>query len=188
MPWFLGGRLALVKVRLPEEWREGFPKDRRPPKYLEAFREPSRLACYPGPDVIHSGRPLVIVEGEFDALALGESLAELAAVVTLGSASARPEPRHLGMMLSAVPWFIATDRDAAGEKAAEGWPGRTRRVRPPEPFKDWTDAKAGGIGLARWWRDILAGIDRPPSFTWPELAAWRWGDAVCDTEGGIVVP
>jgi len=185
MPWFLGGRLALVKVRPPDAWREGFPKDRRPPKYLETFREPSRLVCYPGPELIRPGRPLIVVEGEFDSLALGETLGELAAVVTLGSASARPEPRHLGMMLAADPWFVATDRDAAGDKAAEGWPARARRVRPPEPFKDWTEAKAAGIDLARWWRDILAGIERPPLFSWEELSRWRWGESKDDPASGI---
>jgi hypothetical protein len=33
------------------------------------------------------------------------------------------------------------------------------------------------VDLARWWRDTLAGNDRPPLFTWPELARWRWGGA-----------
>ncbi len=86
------------------------------------------------------------MEGEFDALCLGEALGELAAVVTLGSASARPGPGILGPMLPAVLWFIATDADEAGDKAAAGWPARARRVRPPEPFKDWTEAHQGGCG------------------------------------------
>src|SRR5262249_43747050 len=162
IPWFAGGRLALAKLRQP---------DGRRPKYAEAFRDPARLACYPGPEAIRPGRPLVVVEGEFDALALGEALGELAAVVTLGSASARREPVALVVMLAASPWFIATDRDPAGDKAAAGWPARARRVRPPLG-KDWTEARAAGVDLARWWRAVLAGDPRPPLFAWDELARW----------------
>src|SRR4051794_8630894 len=64
--WHDGDRLALVKVRVPDEWRERFPEDRRPPKYIEAYRD--RPTLFPGPEAIRPGRPLIIVEGEFDAL------------------------------------------------------------------------------------------------------------------------
>jgi hypothetical protein len=147
IPWFHGGRLALAKVRQP---------DGRRPKYAEAFRDPARLVCYPGPEAIRPGRPLIVAEGEFDCLTLGDALGDLASVVTLGSATARPEPAALGRMLAAPRWFVATDADPAGDKAAAGWPARARRVRPPEPFKDWSEAKAAGIDLARWWQEALA--------------------------------
>ena len=186
IPWFLDGRLSLVKVRPPGAWRMGFRAEKRPPKYLEAFREPSRLVCYPGPDVVLPGRPLVVVEGEFDALALGEALGGMAAVVTLGSASSGPAD-VIGRFLVATPWYVATDADPAGDKAADGWPARSRRVRPPEPFKDWCEAGAAGVDLARWWRDLMAGDPRPPLFTWPELARQRWGPAVGDPTPGIII-
>jgi hypothetical protein len=164
IPWFNGEHLALVKIRQP---------DRREPKYVQAFGDPARLVCYPGPDTIRRGRPLVIVEGEFDALVLGEALDGLASVVTLGSAGNRPDPRALNVMLASPRWSIATDSDVPGDNAADGWPARARRVRPPEPFKDWTEAKQGGVNLRRWWEDILAGNARPPLFTWDELAVLR---------------
>jgi hypothetical protein len=41
------------------------------------------------------------------------------------------------------------------------------------------------VNLRRWWSDILAGVERPPLFTCPELAAWRWGGA--DDTPGIVI-
>ncbi len=78
-------------------------------------------SAYPEPATIQPGRPLVVVEGEFDALALGEALGELAAVVTLGSASSEPTPVIIGRFLSANPWFVATDSDTAGTKAASKW-------------------------------------------------------------------
>lgn len=186
IPWFDGPRLALVKVRPPDDWRERFPPSKRPPKYLEAFRDPARVSCYPGPESIRAGRPLIATEGELDALALGEALGEWAAVVTLGSASAEPSPDILGRFLGAAAWFVATDADPAGDKAADRWPARARRVRPPEPFKDWTDARVAGVDLARWWRDRVGGNPRPPLFSWEELATWRWGGAT-EADTGLVI-
>jgi hypothetical protein len=177
IPWYAGGRLALVKVRQPEGRR---------PKYAEVYRDRARHSgIYPGIEAIRPGCPLIIVEGDFDELLLGQELGDLAAVVTLGSASIRPEPAILGRMLAASPWYIAMDNDPAGDKSAAAWPGTTRRARPPGSFKDWTEAKAGGVDLARWWRDVLAGVEQPPLFTWPELAALRWDGA--DETAGIVI-
>ncbi len=33
------------------------------------------------------------------------------------------------------------------------------------------------MNLRRWWSDRLGGTEAPALFTWPELAAWRWGPA-----------
>ena len=176
IPWFVGPRLVLVKIRQP---------DGRHPKYVEAFRDPARLVCYPSP-TIRPGKPLVIVEGEFDALLLGEALGETATVLTLGGASAPLTPAITSRFLTAKPWYVATDADPAGDKAATAWPARARRVRPPEPYKDWTEARADGVNLARWWRDVLAGVEKPALFTWDDLKSWRWGGA--DETPGIEFP
>jgi hypothetical protein len=170
IPWFAGDRLALVKIRQPEG---------RQPKYAEAFRE--RPTLFPGSDVIQPGKPLVIVEGEFDAMLLGQELGELAAVVTLGSASSRPEGSTHRAMMPAPVWYVAHDADAAGDKAGSGWPPRAIRVRPPGPYKDWTEAAEAGVNLRRWWIDRLRGIEKPKLFTWEELAQWRWEPALTDS-------
>ena len=175
IPWFDGDRLALVKIRKP---------DGAGPKYVEAFRD--RPTLYPGPRIIRPGHPLVLVEGEFDALLLGQDLGELAAVVTLGSASGRHDAARK-FMRPAAPWYIATDADPAGDQAANGWPARARRVRPPEPFKDWTEARQAGVNLRRWWTDRLGGNEATPLFTWDDLACWRWGPAIGDPEPGIII-
>jgi hypothetical protein len=188
IPWFAAGALALVKVRPDDAWRARFPEDRRPPKYLEAHRDPARFTgIYPGPEVIRAGRPLIIAEGELDRLLLAQELGEAAAVATLGSASARPEGGVLAAFLAAWPWYVATDADVAGEGAADAWPKSARRVRPPGTFKDWTEAWAGGVDLRRWWGDVLAGDPLPPPFSWEQLAAWRWRPAAGDPDPGVVV-
>jgi DNA primase len=118
------------------------------PKYVAVFRD--RPAMFPAPSVVRPGKPLAIVEGEFDALLLGQELADLAAVVTLGSASSRPEGSTYLAMLAAPTWYLAHDADDAGDKAASGWPSRAIRVRPPRG-KDWTEAHLAAIDLRRWW-------------------------------------
>ena len=136
IPWFDGGRLALVKVRQTRAARR--------PKYVGSLPRPAPASSvYPGPEAIRPGRPLVIVEGEFDALLLGQELSGLAAVVTLGSASARPDPGVLGGMLAAP--VVRRDRRRPGRGQGRRRLARpARRVRPPGPFKDWTEARQAG--------------------------------------------
>ena len=177
IPWQDGTAPTLVKVRRPEG---------SVPKY-QAIKGSRVGGIYPARRYIRPGAPLVIVEGELDALLLGQVLAEIAAVVTLGSASARPSPVILNPMLAAAPWLIATDADPAGDKAADGWPPTAKRVRPPHPHKDWTEAHLGGIDLRRWWRDLLSGDDAPPPLTWEEPSTWRWGPGLDDPTPGIVI-
>jgi Toprim-like len=136
------------------------------PKYAEAFRD--RPSIFPTPETVRPGKPLVIVEGELDALLLGQALGDLAAVVTLGSASARPEGSTYLAMLPAPIWYLATDADPAGNKAAEGWPARAVRVEPPSG-KDWTEAAQAGMDLRQWWTDRLGGIEAAP----PDPAPWK---------------
>ena len=142
IPWFGPEGLELVKVR---------PFDPGRPRYVEIYRR--RPAVYPGMAAAEiSGRgAVVLVEGEMDALVLGQALGGLATVFTLGSASMRPTPEILEA-LHPVPWlFLATDADEAGDRAATGWPRRWLRVRPPAPHKDWGDANMAGLDLRAWW-------------------------------------
>ena len=145
IPWFEGDKLTLVKIR---------QRDHRRPKYREVYRDGPRV--FPGPQTIRTDCPLVVVEGEFDALLLGQELDRHAAVVTLGSASSRLDPSLSDLILACPSWYLATDRDAAGNQAAARWPARAKRVLPPEPHKDWTEAFQAGINLRRFWLKQLA--------------------------------
>jgi len=173
IPWFDRDRLALVKIRDPDA-----PK---PKRYKEAFRD--RPGIYPCPEAIRSGWPLIIGEGELDALLLGQELRDLAAVVTLGPSSNRPDAGVIGRMLCAPVRLIALDADKAGDKAAAEWPARAIRVRPPEPFNDWTEAAQAGIDLRCWWLPRLGGTEA----LWNHLAALRWGPALNDPTPGIII-
>jgi hypothetical protein len=176
IPWLDGDRLAMVKIRQPEGSR---------PKYAEAFRD--RPAPYPLHQAIRPGMPLIVTEGELDALLLGQELADLASVLTLGSASSRPEGSIYLALLRCPRWYAAHDADEAGDRSAAEWPARAVRVRPPAPDKDWTEAHQSGVNLRRWWTDRLGGIEVPERSTWDELASRRWGPGRTDPAPGIVV-
>ena len=93
-----------------------------------------------------------IVEGEFDALLLGQELADLAAVVTLGVHRPAPRDRPSGdvgrppvVSWPTMPTTLATRPPRGG-----------RPVRPsqaPGPCKDWTEAFLYPINLRRWWTE-----------------------------------
>jgi hypothetical protein len=173
IPWLEGVRLTLVKIRQPEG---------REPKYVEAFRDNPRL--YPSTSVVRPGAPLIVTEGEFDTLLLGQELADLASVVTLGSASTRLAPEILWTIAGAGPIYTAHDADRAGELAASAWPARAQRARPPAPDKDWTEANRSGVNLLRWWRDRLAGIETPERFN-AEEEAQQERAAIMEFDGGL---
>ena len=156
IPWLEGPNVALVNVRRLEG----------DPKYV-AILGSRRGGLYPGREGLVAGKPVVIVEGEFDALLLGQELGGSAPVVTLGGAGSKPSPRVKNAMLGASPWIVAGDSDAAGEKSADGWlsqSDRCVRVAPPTGIgKDWTEAHQKGIDLRSWWRPTLDRIIGTPS-------------------------
>jgi hypothetical protein len=154
IPWFDGPRLLLVKVRQPAGVE---------PKYAEVYRDGAALAraggLYLTPATIRPGRPVVVAEGELDALVLATALGDGAAVVTLGSASGTPDPATLRRLTPCPRWYIAHDADGAGDKAAAAWTQpRAVRVRPGGA-NDWSDlAGTSWSGLLALWTDAL-GID-----------------------------
>ena len=174
-PWFDGDRLAMAKIHLPNAFRGTFPKERRPPKYLEAYRDSTRLNCYPSLDTIRPGRPLILVEGEIDALLLGQELGASASVITLGSTSMQPTTSIRIRAFSAPAWYAAHDKDPAGEKAAGKCPARYRRIHPRGPSRIGPKPGAAGVDLARWWPDALARLEPPTLFTWDDLSRTAMG-------------
>jgi len=154
IPWHERGRLAMVKIR-PPDGSGG-------PKYVEAFRDrPSLYIAAP----IRPGRPLILVEGELDALIVAQEAGEWAGVASLGSASGKVAPAALAELAGASPWLIALDADGAGDRAALDWltpfTARCRRVRPPADVKDWNDLHINNPGSVRCLFARLAG-EPPP--------------------------
>jgi hypothetical protein len=76
-------------------------------------------------------------------------------------------------MLPAPVWYLTHDADAAGDKATSGWPARARRVRPPAPCNDWTEAFNTRSTCAAGGRTASGGT-RPPYC--PPGTSWHRGD------------
>lgn len=145
IPWIgPDGRLDLLKIRRPAG---------SDPKYHATYwGGPSLYA----PFGLRLGFPLIVVEGEFDAILLGWELKNHADVATVGSASNKPSRRALQVARGAPALYLAHDADEAGDRAASLWPSRAIRVRPPAPLKDWGELhQADPAETGRIWSPIL---------------------------------
>lgn len=175
LPWFDRDRLKLLKVRQPE---------RRKPKYSEVFRDdPVLYVAAP----VRPGLPVIVTEGEFDAILVAQEVGHAAGVVTVGSASGPISPAVLSRLLAASVWLVATDADGAGDDAAGRWfaaaPYRCVRIRPPGPGKDWTDVHAGGFNRIRYHLGRFLEL----SADWSVLEAERWGsESDADEPSGVL--
>jgi hypothetical protein len=145
IPWWTDdGRLVKLIIRQPDNCQ---------PKYRILYI--SDPIIYPRLSAIVPGRPLIVVEGEFDCLLMQQELGDTACVVTCGSAAARPPAAILEAALGATGIFAAHDADSAGDEAASRWPGSIR-IRPPEGAKDWTEARLRHVNLREFWEEILS--------------------------------
>jgi DNA primase len=106
-----------------------------------------------------TGAPVVVVEGELDALLLGQEAGDLVTAVALGSDRTNPDPDTAARMRAAPVVMVSLDSDEAGAGAAWGkWthtPNARRWPVPPDMGKDPTDAYRAGGDLRGW---IVGGL------------------------------
>lgn len=105
--------------------------------------------------------PVVIVEGEFDAMIANQELLGLLPVFTAGGASCRPELlREPHKLTRFSRLLIATDDDAAGHKCRDAWLDFSRRAVPVDlpGGKDLSEAHAAGHDLRKWLFEVCAGL------------------------------
>ena len=120
----------------------------------------------------------VIVESELDGLLLNQEAGDLAAVVAMGSAQAKPDAITHEALTKAEMILIALDNDDAGAKASwHFWPetyGAKVKRWPPIRGKDPSEAWRNGLNIRSW---VLAGlpVHTPPAM--PLEATERDGDA-----------
>lgn len=134
------------------------------PKYINLIGSKVSGALY-NADAIRDDQPVVLVEGEFDALLAGQLLAPHYTVCTLGGASSRLTARWLHRLRRVPRLLLMLDNDAAGQGAtaalADALGDHAVPVTLP-PGHDVTDAYHAGIDLsaliarhdnAAWWPD-----------------------------------
>ena len=127
-------------------------------------RRPAGTPRYMGPagssnglynvDDIQSNAPVVLVEGEIDALSVMQ-VAGVAAVAT-GSTSGSRRYSWITALMKASVVLIAFDSDEAGEKASEFWFETLPNARRLRPY--WDDANAmlqEGMDLKRWVHEAI---------------------------------
>lgn len=118
--------------------------------------------------------PVLIVEGEFDAMAADQELSGLLPVATLGGAQCKPEDTLDAIKLGRFSHLlIAADADDAGQACREMWLDFSPRRATPVDLpggKDLTEAIAAGVDLRRWIMDVCTnqGIDlfKLPGLIW----------------------
>ena len=135
----------MVKIRQPAN---------RKPKYVEAFRDGPRV--YPSLAIVRPGAPLILVEGELDALLLGQELGERAAVVTLGSASAASGPGR-ALDVPRRPADLRRSRRRPGRRPRRDLIGPPRRSAPglPNPTRIGpTSTVAGRERIRGFWNAL----------------------------------
>jgi DNA primase len=148
MPWDIGGEVWRVNVRRLAAG-DG-------PKYIGPAGAGSGLYRA---DAVQHGHPVVLVEGEFDALAVHQRAGDLVAAVATGSASGARVERWRIRLSTASRVLLAFDRDAAGEEAAQWWAARlpnATRLRPEAKDPgDMGDAVRGWVlqALHIWTAD-----------------------------------
>lgn len=143
IPVFADGSLWGIKVRRAEG----------KPKYVWASGGNGAGALY-GADGVQLGGTLLVVEGEFNALAAMQAASDLLSVVSLGSASTTLNVRWMSLLASCTPLFVCLDQDGAGDKGAaalSGLSGRIRRITVPPPHKDLNEMLQAQPGAIRPW-------------------------------------
>ena len=105
-------------------------------------------------------RPAVaIVESELDGLLLNQEAGDLAGVVAMGSAQAKPDRITHEALTAAAVILVSSDTDDAGARAAWAfWPktyGSKVKRWPCVGGKDPSDARLGGLDLRSW---VVTGI------------------------------
>jgi DNA primase len=132
----------------------------------------SKKRLYPHVDFepVRECLPLLLLEGEWDALIGWQTFGDLLHVGTVGGAGANPHPSVLKCLSACSPWLLGFDHDASGEEAVRAWSERApRAVRPVRRLllprgKDLNDyVLAVGQEAARdWMRGQLARAARQP--------------------------
>ena len=142
IPWRLCGAL----------WRLNIRRAVGKPKYIGPAGASNGLY---GADGIDSDRPVVIVEGELDALAIAQEAGDLATAAATGSTHGARHSTWLRLLKGAPAALVAYDADDAGEEAAAWWLSVLPGARRLLPDGDPAAMLQKGADVRGWIEDAL---------------------------------
>jgi DNA primase len=146
IPWQIDGQL----------WRVNIRRLKGEPKYIGPAGSANGLYGADGL-LTDSERPVVLVEGEFDALSLQQEAGEAVAVVATGSTVGARRPRWIALLAQAPVVSVSFDADEAGDEGARYWTRILANARRWRPY--WEDVNAmlrDGVDLCDW---LEAGLE-----------------------------
>jgi len=158
IPWFIDGAIWRVNVRrllTPGQVSAGQTKYVGPAGFTNALY---------GADSLAPNRPVVLVEGEIDALTLVQTAGDLVAAVATGSTGGARRAGWVARLALAPLVLVAFDADAngAGDQAAGWWLNvlaKAVRLRPVGG-KDVNAMHTAGIDVRAWVQAGLSAADR----------------------------
>lgn len=158
------GELLEVNIRRPEGDVQPNAEDgwkRR--KYQRASGSSCPMYCTPveGPPRPVSETPIVLVEGEFDALAVLQEAGDLVSPVATGSASGAQRERWRTLLAQAPAVLVSFDEGNAGEEASRVWKAALpNAIRWPPHADDTGEMLEQGDNLRTWTRCGLEAAQR----------------------------
>lgn len=149
--------LAALKVR-----RSAWTPEDEFPKYVAVAGSVPGLALGSG-----SGKPVVIVESELDAVLVHQEAGDIVRALALGTASGKPDTDAAAYLRSAARILVALDFDDAGFKAFPWWRQNFEQSKawPVPEGKDVGDL-IHTPGYVRAWLQA-AFIEDPKRISWP---------------------
>lgn len=164
IPWEVGGDLWRVNIRRPNQEldkdRQRYP-GREPPKYIGPKRPAGTGNALYNAAALTRERPAVLVEGEIDALTVGQFAGDLVTAVATGSTAGARLVRWVALLAACPVVLVAYDADTPGQKAAAWWLDVLPNARHWRPL--WGDVNQmaqDGADLRAW---VQCGLDQVPT-------------------------
>lgn len=148
IPWYIGDDIWAVRRRFPA-WSADNPHG--PTGKFMMRKGSSGCGLYEA-DTITTTRPVVLVEGELDALSIVQEAGDLTAAVATGGIGQARRPRWIARLSMAPLVLVSFDAGAEAEPARRWWLDALPNARYWRPF--WDDAN--GLLQANALRDWIA--------------------------------
>lgn len=151
IPWGDGDGISGVNIRRPSGDIEPEAEEQWKRRKYQRATGPS--APMYGVQWIHEPRPVVLVEGEFDALAVQQQAADICFPVATGSTGGARRERWRQLLANAPLVLVSFDSEEAGEGAAREWiSALPNAVRWHPHATDTSDMLEEGKDLRMWVR------------------------------------